>query len=280
MWTQVEVAFFLLRYRAKERAWPQRQLILGHRGARAQAPENTLPSFERAMTLGADGVELDVFLSKDKVPVVIHDETLDRTTDGHGEVGDYTLAELKQFNAAKGWPQRGVTLPTLREVLEQLPEGSTINIELKGAFSHSQGDFVDLILQLIAEFDHKLTVIVSSFDSALLAKVRQKNAQVLIGLLLDTHDKNNFSLALKRMKAIEPDALHMTPVLASPWLVRLAKVKGLRVMLWTINDSAEAQTRLKAGVDGIFSDLPEGFIWTDWKHSAKPSIGSPKQATR
>src|SRR5436853_1370309 len=121
--------------------YPHVPLVLGHRGASGYAPENTLSAFNLAMDQGADGVELDVTLSADGVPVVIHDDTLDRTTSGHGPVGALTLAQLKRLDAGYaaqfGKQFAGERLPTLAEVFAAYGQRTFINVELK--HDHSPG---------------------------------------------------------------------------------------------------------------------------------------------
>src|SRR3970040_2158507 len=115
--------------------YPRIPLILGHRGASAYAPENTLAAFRRALELGADGFELDVTLSADGVPVVIHDDTVDRTTDGSGPVANLTLAQLKQlpagFRARFGTEFAGERIPTLEEVVARLGQRALLHVEFE-----------------------------------------------------------------------------------------------------------------------------------------------------
>jgi len=235
------------------------KMVLGHRGARAQAPENTIPAFSLAMDLGADGIEFDVFLTADKVPVVIHDDTLDRTTNGKGIVWEKTLAELRELDASKGWNDfKGTYVPTLAETLASMPNGSVVNIELKGPGNYSRAEFVDVILGVIKTERHRLCIIVSSFDSKLLKILRKRDADVLIGLLLG--DGLADFQALANLRAVKPNALHISSSYTWPWIINLAHKKGLRVLVWTVNDKAEATKLQSLGVEGIFSDLPKDFL--------------------
>ena len=237
-------------------AWPHAQLLLGHRGARARAPENTLPSFELAMQLGANGVEFDVFLSKDSVPVVIHDDTLERTTNGDGKVCDKTLAALQALDAANGWPEfNGAFIPTLTQVLDAMPSASVVNIELKGEGDFSKKKFVELVLETINASRDRLFIIVSSFDTKLLEILREADASIKIGFLVDENDWGYVG-ALISMKKVRPDSLHIRTQLATPRIIALAHEKGLRVLVWTVNDDDVAKELYAIGVDGIFSDMP------------------------
>ena len=141
--------------------------VWAHRGASAYAPENTLEAFLLAAEQGADGVELDVQLTKDGEMVVVHDEEIDRVSDGSGFVKDYTLAELKILNFNKTHPEyQDVKIPTLREVYEALkPTGMTINVELKtGIFWYK--DLEKKVLELTKEMEMEDRVIYSSFNHA------------------------------------------------------------------------------------------------------------------
>ena len=161
-----------------------RPLNLGHRGAREVAPENTLASFHKALELGADGIELDVMLSRDKRVVVIHDRRIDRTTDGTGRVEDLSLAELKALDAGSwfGGDYAGERIPTLEEVVEALPPHTIINVELKSLAlfdSRLEQEVVHLIER------HGLTrrIIVSSFNPLSIRKVAHLNPTIETGLL-------------------------------------------------------------------------------------------------
>lgn len=140
-------------------------LVWAHRGASGYAPENTLAAFEKAVELGADGVELDIQLTKDDEIVVIHDEKIDRTSDGEGWVKDYTLEELRGFNYNRTKPEyEHADIPTMREVFELLkPTGLFINIEIKmGVFFYEKIE--EKILALTKEMDMEDRVCYSSFN--------------------------------------------------------------------------------------------------------------------
>lgn len=261
MISQVCLAFVLSNLAENNSTWTApKDLVLGHRGARAQAPENTLPSFSLAMQLGAHGIEFDVFLTKDKVPVVIHDDTLERTTNGEGLVWEKTLAQLQQLDASKGWEAfAGAQLPTLAQTLENAPDGSIINIELKGPGNYSKEAFIDVVLQVMQAHRDRLFIIVSSFDSKLLKILRLRDADIFIGFLLWERGLSYLE-ALADMKAVKPNALHISPKLAQPWIIKKAHKKGLKVLVWTVNDKRQAAGLRAQGVDGIFSDLPKGFL--------------------
>lgn len=234
--------------------FPARALILGHRGARADAPENTVASFCLAMEMGADGVELDVFLSADGVPVVIHDQTLDRTTNGVGKVGDMSFANLQQLaiktNASVYQDER---IPSLDDVMMNLPDHAWLNVELKESGRYSEEEFVARILQILAPHRHRLTLIISAFNGRLLKKFRAASSDYLIALLLSPRDKY-WPDSLNYIDDINPDALHIPPSMLDPLLLYLIRRAQLRVLLWTINDKKEAHRFIAMGVNGVFTD--------------------------
>jgi glycerophosphoryl diester phosphodiesterase len=238
--------------------WPNKMWILGHRGARAIAPENTLSSFRLAIDFGAHGIECDIFLSRDGVPVVIHDETVNRTTNGQGAVKDLTSQELAELNATKlkpGFIKEGI--PTLEETLAMLPDHAIANIELKESGNFSRVVFIEKVNEVIKNHNDRLCIIVSSFDGELLAVMRKKAPHSLISLLLSPKDIH-WPWSLKYINDIIPDALHLPPSMAMWWVRRLAQKAKVRVAIWTINDPLDVKKWLDRGINGIFTDkVPE-----------------------
>ena len=163
--------------------YPRTPLVFGHRGASAYAPENTLAAFRLALEQGADGVELDVILSADGVPVVIHDDTLDRTTNGHGPVSRLTLGELKRL--AAGYPARfgaqfsAERIPTLAEVFETCGAQTVINIELKHDRSPGR-QLAGRVVELIHAHGRPGRIIVSSFQFSRSVPFRSPDARIWI----------------------------------------------------------------------------------------------------
>ena len=131
----------------------KKPLVWAHRGASKYAPENTRPAFQKAIEMGADGIELDVQMPKDNQCVVIHDEPIKRVSNGNAQVKDSTLEELREFDFGKGFTEYGkVQIPTLEEVLQLVvPSGRTINIELKtGKICYK--NIVDEVLRLVYQY--------------------------------------------------------------------------------------------------------------------------------
>ena len=216
-------------------------LKIGHRGAKAYEPENSIRSFRRAIELGANAVELDVRKTKDDEIVVIHDAEVDKTTNGTGKVNELTLQEIKQFVTEKD-----EKIVSLEEAFEFLNKQVKILVELK------ETGFEETVLRLIREKGLEENVIIVSFHEEALRKVRALNDDVATGLIYVRH-KNPVEAALK-LKAEYLLSLYRFTHSAN---VRKAHEKGLKVIVWTINKKEEVATYKKKGVDGIASDRPD-----------------------
>jgi glycerophosphoryl diester phosphodiesterase len=216
-------------------------LRIGHRGARAYEPENTLRSFKKALEIGVDAVELDVRKTKDNQLVVIHDADVKRTTDGKGLVSELTLKEIKEFSAEKG-----EKIPTLKEALDFLDTKVKILIELKEAGAEEK------VLAALREKRLQKNVIIVSFIEEALRKVRELDKEVETGLLYAKH-KNPVKAALD-LKASYLLPLYRFTHTAN---VQEAHENGLKVIVWTINKPEEVAEYVKKGVDGIASDKPD-----------------------
>ena len=216
-------------------------LKIGHRGARAYEPENTLRSFKRAIELGVDAVELDVRRTKDNKIVVIHDSDVNKTTDGSGSVRDLTLEEIKKFVTPKG-----ENIPTLNEALELLGKQVKVLVELK------EIGFEEEVLDLIRQKKMMDNVIIISFHEDALRKVRKLNEKVATGLIYVRH-KNPIESALE----LKADYLLSLYRFTHSAEVKKAHENGLKVIVWTINNPEEVVKYKKKGVDGIASDRPD-----------------------
>lgn len=226
--------------------------VYAHRGASAYAPENTLPAFRLAEEQGADGIELDVHLSKDGELVVIHDEKLDRTTNGTGLVKDYTLAELKTFCADNGMTgYEEVRIPTLREVLEQVKPGNMlVNIELKTGILWYEG-IEKKTLDLVAELGMQDRVIYSSFNHYSIAEVRRLAPDAQTAYLFGDIPCDMEQYAARRGVG----GLH--PGLYCVKMGNLLKTyldSGLAVRVWTVNGKEDLRWLMEAGADVITND--------------------------
>jgi glycerophosphoryl diester phosphodiesterase len=234
-----------------------RPQIFAHRGAKAVAPENTLPAFERALAMGVDGIELDVHLSKDGHLVVIHDFTVDKTTDGRGPVRSFTAAELAQLDAGTHFHRdaAGVGVPTLVQVFDLVGDRCRINVEIKSE-DPTGGNEVEALVALIQQRSLYEQVIVSSFNASTLIKMRWADPKVKLGLLyyqeLPAHLRQAWFTPI-----IQPEAVHPHYSLVDEKLVAWAQGKGCAVNTWTVNDGAEAQRLAALGVDAIITDVPD-----------------------
>lgn len=228
---------------------------IGHRGARGYAPENTLASFKKAIELGVDAIELDVQLCKSGELVVMHDDTVDRTTDGSGLVKKMKLKELKELDAGMG-----ERIPTLEEVLDLVNRRVKANIELKGPKTAKPA--MKLIDEYVKNKGWSLDdFIISSFKRKELKEARSFNPTIQIGVLISKPrliDRWSFRFAQKiRARFICPGKK-----LVTKRFVCKAHKYGLKVFVWTANDPKDIKKLIKAGVDGIFSDYPDRLTKT------------------
>lgn len=232
-----------------------RPLIWAHRGASGYAPENTLIAFQKAVELGADGVELDVQLTKDDQIVVIHDETIDRTSDGKGWVKDYTLEELRKFNYNKVHPEyEHADIPTLREVYELLkPTGLTINVELKTGIVFYE-ELERKVLELTKEMGMEDKVLYSSFNHYTCVKIHELAPEAYVGFL---YADGPIAMAEYAAK-YHADALH--PALYNlqfPNYMKDAIEHDLDVNVWTVNEEMYMQMCCQFGVNAIITNYPD-----------------------
>lgn len=228
--------------------------IWAHRGASFYAPENTLEAFDIAVKQKADGIELDVQLSKDGELVVIHDETIDRVSNGRGFVKDYTLKELKQFNVAKLFPQFGISrIPTLEEVYRLLkPTNLIINVELKTEIIFYKG-IEEKLIKLAKNMDMEDRIIYSSFNHYSLLNLRKLKNDVKIGLLFS----NIFVDVLDYAVKLKADALHpIGYMLRLPGFIEECKAKNMKLHVWTIDNEEEIKLLNEIGVDAIITNKP------------------------
>jgi len=229
-------------------------LIYAHRGASALAPENTLAAFLLALQAGADGIELDVMLSQDKELLVIHDSTVDRTTDGSGKVAEMPLAALRELDAGTRFGEefRGEKLPTLAEVFETVGGKMRINVELKN-YAQPLDDLTSRVIALTERFHLADSVLLSSFNPINLSKARRQNPKIRRGLLVSPGDRLMLGAGgrLFPYHALHPYYEDVTPEMAAD-----LRARGKQLNTWTVDDP-QALLRLHSiGVDGIISNNP------------------------
>lgn len=222
-------------------------LKIGHRGAKGYEPENTLVSFQKALDLHVDGIELDVHLSADGEIIVIHDDTIDRTTNGKGFVNGLSLQELKAFQINGKYE-----IPTLEEVFDLVNQKCFINIELKSL------DATDKVVALIEKYVNKKGwnydhFLVSSFDWIALQRVASLNNKIGVGVLTET----DLDLALAFAKTIQAKSIHPYFQLLTQESTALIQSHGFEIFPWTINELEDIQKIKTYNVNGIITDFPD-----------------------
>ncbi|MGA2111980.1 MAG: glycerophosphodiester phosphodiesterase family protein [Anaerolineales bacterium] len=233
-----------------------RPVVIAHRGANREAPENTLAAFRLAAQQGAGAIELDVNLSKDKVPVVMHDPTVDRTTNGRGRVCDLPLANLKELDAGVGFAGRfsGERIPTLEEVFEQIPAGVWIDVELKN-YTTPGDDLEGRVVDLVHRMNMSRRVLFSSFSLLTLLRVGRRAPEIPCAIL--TWDRQPLWLRrawlgpLVRHESREPELAQ-----ASEKLMNTCHRAKRLVSVWVANEPQDIQRVAGLGVDGILTDVP------------------------
>ncbi len=233
-----------------------RPTVFAHRGSSAHAPENTLAAFQLALTQGAPALELDAMLSADGQVVVIHDDTVDRTTNGSGKVHQMPLAAIKELDAGSYFDPtfKGEKIPTLAEVFETVGRRIFINIEVKNYASPLDG-LPSSLAGLVQKFSLAEYVLFSSFNPLALLKLRRLLPQVPRGLLIFHGSAGGWARGwLGRRfpcQALHPDLRDVTPA-----FVASTHQSGRRMHVYTVNQPEEMKRLFILGVDGIFTDDP------------------------
>lgn len=234
----------------------ERTLVWAHRGASGYAPENTMPAFEKAVKMGADGIELDVQLTKDGELVVIHDETIDRTSNGSGWVKDLTYAKLARYNYNKLHPEyANAKIPTLEEVYALVkPTGLTVNVELKTS-EIFYPELEERVLDLAARMGVEKQVIYSSFNHYSIQKIKELDSEAKTGMLYSDGIINPVSYA---SYVVGADAMH--PALYNlqfPGYMRDCRKHGKKVHVWTVNNEQDMRKVCEMRVDAMMTNYPD-----------------------
>lgn len=242
---------------------PLARPVIGHRGNRAHAPENTLPSLLEAVALGVDAVEFDLHVTKDGVLVLLHDDTLDRTTDTQGAVASRTFADLRGVDAGARftrngrdypWRGRGAGIPTFDEVIDALPSTLPLIIELKTAAA------APALASAIARHQLASRIIVAGFDPESTRLFRGgpialgASSPDVAALLMPSLLRRRVAPSWYRALCIPPSHLGLPLPLAA--IVRAMRPMGVVTHVWTVNDPSQAQRLWRRGVNGIISDDP------------------------
>jgi len=234
--------------------------VTAHRGFSGAAPENTLAAFHAAIEAGADMVELDVHLSRDGRLVVIHDDTLSRTTNGKGNVADKTLAELQGLDAGAWFNPSfaGEKIPTLAQVLVLTRGRVPLNIELKKGkdFPYTMEELADRTLEEVERAGMLDQVLFSSFDPAAIDRIQAVNPRLPVGLITQkpwaTPEEAGGGKAYATLNSLYKNL--------NAENVRLAHSRGIRIHAWTVNTPEEMEQVIGLGVDGIITNYPDRLI--------------------
>jgi glycerophosphoryl diester phosphodiesterase len=244
--------------------------VIGHRGAAGEAPENTLLSFERSLTDGAAILESDVHLTRDGVPVLIHDDVVDRITDGSGRVAEFALDPLRRLDAGyrftpdggRSHPHRdrGLSIPTLQEAFEAFP-GARFNLELK----ENRPGMVERSVEAVARAGREALTLLTAADDALMADLRARLEACAIPIAQGACAKDVLEFIRSAVEATAPKAGPMALQVPADFggrplvtraFVEHAHAHGLVVHVWTIDDAGEMRDLLELGVDGIVTNFP------------------------
>lgn len=230
--------------------------IFAHRGSSAYAPENTLAAFKLALQQGADGIELDAKLTADRQVIVIHDQTVDRTTPHHGKVSDFRLNDLRKMDAGSHFDIafKGEPIPSLEEVFRAVGQLTYINVELTN-YASVWDRLPWKVAELVRQYKLGHRVLFSSFNPIALVRIRRLIPEAPIGLLADAQEKG----ALARSwvgRLLKYQSLHPERGDVNPALVNTVHRHGGRMYVYTVNKAEDMRRLFTMGVDGIFSDDP------------------------
>lgn len=230
-------------------------LVWAHRGASGYAPENTLVSFQKAADMQADGIELDVQRTKDGKLVIMHDETVDRVSDGKGWLKDYTYEELEKLNVNLNFPAYGVVrVPTLEEVYRLvLKTEMTVNVELKTGVLFYEG-IEEEVLELTKKMGMLERTVFSSFNHYSIMKMKKLDSSVKTGFLYEDGFLDMPGYAAEHgVEALHPYLY----CLQYPNFLEECREKGIAVRPWTINEYAEMKEMCENGIDAMITNYPD-----------------------
>ena len=235
--------------------------IIGHRGVKNLAPENTLISILEAIKIGLKWVEVDVKISRDEIPFLLHDSSLNRTTNGFGEANSYNYSEIKKLDAGKFFYKKNTNIypPTLKEVLNLCNDNSIgLNIELKPNSGFEKQN-VQKVLEITKEFEKKVPIFYSSFDIESCISVKQINPKAQCGILIDNCDIENVLRLINKYNFFSC-GFHIKCF--STKLVKTLKKNNIFATVYSHENIAhnEALELWKLGIDSIFSDDPKNLL--------------------
>lgn len=231
-------------------------LVYAHRGASGYAPENTMSAFIKGIEMGAGGIELDVHLTKDGELVVVHDETVNRTSNGKGCVRDMSLAELRRLDFGSHFSPEfeGERIPTLEEVLDfSAAKKIIVNIEIKATPGMYHPGIEKKVSELVKAFNLEDKVIVSSFNHPCLVRYRGISPEAAIGLLYSgiLAETGKYA-AMVGAKAVHPNFHSIDTE-----VIKQCRQHGIMINTWTVNEEKDMERLAKAGIDGIITNYPD-----------------------
>ncbi len=235
-------------------------IIFAHRGASKYAPENTMAAFHLAREMGAPAFELDSMLSADGIAVVIHDSTLDRTTDGSGKVSEKKLDEIRQFDAGARFRVdfKGEKVPTLEQVLDEFTGSMLVNIELKNY--HAPFDPLPVrVAEMARRMNNLDSILFSSFLPTNLMQIKRLLPGAKTALLVE----EGFwwrALASRALRFLSPEFIPPNKNYINPSYLEKERKLSRRVNVWTVNDLEEAGRFIHWGIDGLITDDPQGML--------------------
>ena len=235
-------------------------LVLAHRGANKRAPQNTIPAFRKAVEFNADGIETDVHLSKDGKIVICHNYTIDATSDGTGLISDYTCDELKKFDFGSYFSSdfKGVTLPTLNELLDVVKNMKLINIEIKAP--KTKNDLVKRTIEEVHKYGLQESVIISCFNPECIRESKEIDPEIRTGLLYENDDlgKEIMSFGVEKYCAqLNANAAHPDRKLITEDEVKRLHAMNMAVNVWTVNEKEDILKLTDWGCDALISDIPD-----------------------
>lgn len=237
--------------------------VIAHRGVSGTYPENTLSAFQAAIDVGAEMVELDVSVSKDGIPVVVHDKTVDRTTDSEGDVQSFALVELKGMEVGAWFSEefRGEEFPTLKESLELMKDEIAVNIEIKteAVSDEIEDGIVDKALQIVNELDMSSSVIFSSFDYRVMEQLNALDPTMPKALLYEASQSADL-LPSELVQNYQVDVFNCSyRQLSEEWIKDL-QLHQIPYLVYTVNEPELMEELIEKGVSGMFTDFPEELM--------------------
>ncbi len=247
-------------------------LVMAHRGGGGLAPENTMVAFQNAVDMKVDVLEMDIHSTADNVLVISHDPTVDRLTNGRGEIRDYTFAELKKLDAGYHWTSnggksfpfrdKGISIPTLEEVLSSFRH-APVNVDLK----QRNPSIVKPFAKLIRDFKMTDKVLAGSFDNDTTKQLREELSEAIkicsmneVRLFYLLHRLRLSRFFRGEAEAFQLPGYHGSLQVITPRLIHDLHKQGLHLHIWTVNEKQDMERLIDWGVNGIITDYPDRLL--------------------